>query len=262
MSLPRLCHLACQGSVTATKTEAASKMATQRSVDTTSRIHALIGVPVLVMDVGDVIVRTSRDAQYRELARRTGGDPRDVAHLVKASGLPEQLERGLISDAEFAGALGALMPRTRLTLADVRECWVAELIGLDPVVAPVAARWAGTQRLVLASNTNTLHWPVVSRLLEEAGIRAPAYLSFEIGLTKPDPRFFATIVDDHPSVAVYVDDRADNVAAATEAGMTGWLHRDPVATAAHLATVLGGEAAPATQRPVPERKDAHVHCGH
>jgi FMN phosphatase YigB (HAD superfamily) len=217
---------------------------------------------VLVMDIGDVIVQTSIGAQYRELARRIGGEARGVAELVNASGLPARLERGLISETRFTETLAELLGDPTLTLADVRECWKAELVGVDPVVAPVAARWAGQHRLILASNTNCLHWPVLLHLLEDAGIRAPAYLSFEIGATKPDPRFFARIVDEIPSVAVYVDDRPEHVAAAIESGLTGWLHRDPVTTAAHLTAVLSGGSVPAHQAPVPERKDAHVHCGH
>jgi FMN phosphatase YigB (HAD superfamily) len=191
---------------------------------------------MLVADVGDVIVRTRTGEQYRELARRTGHDAGGLAQLLTASGLPAQLEHGTIGEVEFAHELGQLLGRPGLSMSDVWECWAAEIAGIDPVVAPAMAKWAQAGRLVLASNTNVLHWSVVSQLLDEAGIKAPAYLSFELGLTKPDPRFFARIEVD--GVAVYVDDRAENVAAAQDAGMTGWLHSDSTATADHLIALL------------------------
>lgn len=220
-------------------------MATRRNVDATTdaRRPGVSGatVPVLVVDVGDVLIHTSNGAQYHELARRTGLHPQGVAQLVEASGLPHALECGEIADVEFIDAVRELLSWTRLTRQDVWQSWAAVLVGIEPIVAGVVARWAAEHRLVLASNTNALHWPVVCRMLEQAGITAPAFLSFQMGVTKPDPRFFARIIDDDPSwyaSAHFVDDRLDNVAAATACGFDGWLHRDPVATAAFLSAVL------------------------
>jgi hypothetical protein len=192
------------------------------------------------MDVGDVLVRTSSGAQYRELARRTGCHPLGLAQLVSASGLPAALECGLVDETGFVDGLRDLLCFPNLTLADVQECWAAELVAVDPLLCEVAARWAEQRCLVLASNTNPLHWPLVCRLLASAGIRAPAYVSFEMGVTKPHPRFFAMVVDDpvRYAGALYVDDRADNVAAAAAAGLTGWLHRDATKTAAYLMAAL------------------------
>lgn len=203
-------------------------MATQPGVDLSARM--------LVTDVGDVIVRTRTGEQYRELARRTGRDADGVAQLLKASGLPAQLERGTIGEAAFAHQVSELLGRPTLSTSDVWECWAAEIAGIDPIVAPVMARWADAGRLLLASNTNVLHWPVVNQLLEEAGIKAPAILSFELGVTKPDARFFAHIEPD--TTVLYVDDRPENVAAARDAGLAAWLHRDPAATAGYLTALL------------------------
>ncbi|WP_018526246.1 HAD family hydrolase [Alkalispirochaeta alkalica] len=55
------------------------------------------------------------------------------------------------------------------------------------------------------------------------------YASHHLGLVKPDPRFFLTILEDRGWQAqdtLFVDDLPENVAAARKLGITAWEYRD------------------------------------
>jgi putative hydrolase of the HAD superfamily len=67
-------------------------------------------------------------------------------------------------------------------------------------------------------------------------------ISGEVGMRKPEERIFRhtlALLGVSPQECVFVDDTAANVAAAEAVGMTAVLHRDPGATVARLAALLG-----------------------
>jgi FMN phosphatase YigB (HAD superfamily) len=193
---------------------------------------------VIIMDVGDVLIRTFPGAHYRALAQDAGADWRDVGRVIEESGLPAEFEAGRLGAAEFAAALRAALGSPALPDHRLERAW-RQIIGeADPQLAPLAAALAADDRLLLASNTNVWHWPTVCRRLAAAGIRAPACLSFEAGFVKPDPGFFRVLTRRYLGASrcmAYIDDRADNVAAAAELGLRGWQHLTPARTAAQLA---------------------------
>lgn len=192
---------------------------------------------VVVLDVGDVLVRTVPAAQYRALAARAGCDHERVSRLVDGAGIVPAFERGEMSSAGFAAAVSRVLHCPQLGVLDVRESWNAVIGEVDPLLARPARQLAMAGRLVLASNTNPYHWEVARRRLAAAGLSVPACLSFEIGRLKPDPSFFETLVTFDPRLragAVFVDDREEHVAAAICRGWTGRLHREPGQTAAYL----------------------------
>jgi putative hydrolase of the HAD superfamily len=67
-------------------------------------------------------------------------------------------------------------------------------------------------------------------------------ISAEVGMRKPEERIFllaARRLGLPPEQCVFIDDIQANVDAAGALGMAGVLHRDPVATTARLAGLLG-----------------------
>ena len=67
-------------------------------------------------------------------------------------------------------------------------------------------------------------------------------ISGEVGMRKPEEAIFrhaAEALGLAPEHCVFIDDMEANVAAATECGMTGLLHREPAATVAALQDLLG-----------------------
>ena len=113
----------------------------------------------------------------------------------------------------------------------------------DPVLAPLAARLSRDGRLILATNTNNIHWPVVLDRLEAAGIyrATPAMPSYLHRVVKPDPMYFVRLVElflEPGATALFVDDKPANVQAARDVGLAGVLHENSETTAAVISESL------------------------
>lgn len=75
------------------------------------------------------------------------------------------------------------------------------------------------------SNTNAVRWEQLSSW-PMIGLFDPRFLSFEMGLLKPDREAFDHVVarlDARADRVLFLDDSASNVAAARDAGLAGWL---------------------------------------
>ena len=196
---------------------------------------------MVVMDVGDVLIRTIPMAHYQALAGLTGLPWEQVRAALESSGARLAFATGGLTEEGFATAAGNLLGCPGIGVDAVREAWNALIANPDPVVCPITASLAGQDRLLLASNTDPFHWQLVVERLAAVGIDAPAHLSFNLGFLKPDHGFFSIVAADPrvPPGTLYVDDRIENVEAAEAAGFKGWVHSSPGETAAMLAGELG-----------------------
>jgi putative hydrolase of the HAD superfamily len=87
-----------------------------------------------------------------------------------------------------------------------------ELVAQTRVSVPVA----------VLSNTNHVHWEAGARSWRLLQMFDRAFLSFEIGLVKPDPEIFTYVADELrvvPEAVLFLDDNQLNVDAAREVGM-------------------------------------------
>jgi FMN phosphatase YigB (HAD superfamily) len=171
----------------------------------------------LVFDLGGVIVPHDNDLLYRRLAAgcRPGAEIAAVAALARDS----RYERGELSIAHLHERLSreaGYAPAWEGFVAD----WCCHL-GLDTAMLDYVERLAAQRRVLLFSNTNREHWEHLVRLTEGRLGRFEAYLSHEIGDAKPSLasfRLVAARAGIDPARSLFVDDKAENVAAARRAG--------------------------------------------
>jgi HAD superfamily hydrolase (TIGR01509 family) len=207
---------------------------------------------MVVMDIGDVLVRTVPKAHHRALAALAGRREDEVAGGIDAVAVA--FERGELSEDDMVAAVRTGLGWAGLPAGEVERAWNEVIGAVDPVVAGPAARLAAAGRLVLASNTNPFHWRLIQVRLAAAGVDCPAYLSYEIGAMKPAPAFYTALAGGGrpvPAGSVFVDDKAENVAAAHDAGLTGWVHTDPAETAERLGALLSQARRPGAHGAAP-----------
>jgi glucose-1-phosphatase len=196
---------------------------------------------LIIMDIGDVLVTTVPMAHYRLLARRVAAPWQQVQDAVEGTGVVAGFESGSVAVPEFIQAVRDALAAPELREHEVLDAWAAVIGPLDPLTTKAAACAARAGRLLLASNTNPFHWPLVRARLRLADIDTPACLSFQVGHAKPADGFFASLELLAPSLprsAVFIDDRAENVAAAMSHGLAGWQHADSARTAAYVMGLL------------------------
>ncbi|HEV2678069.1 MAG TPA: HAD-IA family hydrolase [Aliidongia sp.] len=175
--------------------------------------------PVFILDVGGVLVRHDNGLLYDRLAARCA-DPFaarqklvDAVHdeIIGTGHLSVfELHARLVFDYDFSATYEAFL--------GIWSSHFSEEPDMEPVVRALARR----HRVVLFSNTNAAHWAHVTAYYPTLAHSHHAYLSYELGLIKPDPASFRRVLeleDCRPDEVVFVDDRADNVAAAQALGM-------------------------------------------
>ena len=171
------------------------------------------------------------------------------AHGAHAPDLDSVLERIALEDHECGRLDGrgllercaALAPRP-MSLEAAHASWV-DMFELQPSMVDLARRLSERYRVYLLSNIGDLHWTHLAREYALHRIGHGALPSFLAGVMKPDQgiyseaerRFALT-----PAETVFIDDRAENIAAARRRGWYGIVH-DGYETTVALLRGLGVE---------------------
>jgi glucose-1-phosphatase len=176
-------------------------------------------IDVVLFDLGGVLIEFGGVAPMKELAGIESDD--ELWRRWLTCRWVRSFERGECSAEDFAAGVvddWALSVPPEAFLEAFREWPRGPLPGADALVQSV-------QRVVPAaclSNTNALHWQNFSRwpILDAFDFR---FLSFELGMLKPDRDVFervAQLLPAPPERVLFLDDNALNVEAAAAVGYT------------------------------------------
>jgi FMN phosphatase YigB (HAD superfamily) len=168
----------------------------------------------IVFDLGGVIVAHDNAVMVEQIASRTKATPRDVSRLIRrkdwGSGLPiADLHAELADELGYRGDWDAFA-------AD----WCCHFT-VDPAMLAYVQQLASANRVTIFSNTNAVHWDfLVAETGGELG-RFEAYLSHELGCSKPSVESFRMVAAQagiDPARCIFFDDLAENVEGARRAG--------------------------------------------
>jgi FMN phosphatase YigB (HAD superfamily) len=183
-------------------------------------------IRAIVFDIGGVLFENIQEYFLPDLARRHGLDPEHVLSLGYRHGADwglghsteEDYWRGILTDAGLdLGLMPSLIAETTAYIRPMEPTW--QIVDqLPPHLT-----------LGILSNT-TWEWVRRQRAAREWEPRFdPVLLSCELGLCKPDPAIYRLLLEriGLPGYQVlFVDDRADNLAAAAASGIQGHLFED------------------------------------
>lgn len=191
----------------------------------------------LLFDLGGVLLEIDFGRAFAAWGAAAGVPAADIAALFSFDAAYAAHERGEIS---ASGYFAALRRSLAIDLSDAQFLagWNAIFIGEVSAVRGLLAAAARRYPLYLLSNTCAVHrahwWPRFTDLLQPF---AALFLSFEIGLRKPDAEVFAHVARRigvaAPRIAFF-DDTAENVAGARRAGLQAFCVRSPADLAAAL----------------------------
>ena len=171
-----------------------------------------------LFDIGRVLLDFDFESSLSRLLPPEAGDPRE--RLARLLEYRDVFETGAIGpDAYIDWALGVL--GSEATEDEFRHAWRHIFTPNRPMWDCVRRLAAGGHRLLLFSNTNTLHCPWLFETYPEFALFHGAVLSFEAGCIKPQPEIYQFAVDRYGLVAdstLYIDDLAPNIAAGQRFG--------------------------------------------
>ena len=180
---------------------------------------------VLLFDLGKVIFDFDHMIAAKRITPYCAVKKEDIFELFFDSGLTSQYEKGEISSGDFfvrvKNALSA-----DITFEQFISIWTEifrPVAGMLEVLDALKLNY----RLYMLSNINQLHFQYLQNNFPEYFIPFEyLFLSYELGLRKPDPRIYqraADYIQKTPSSIIYTDDRADLIESARNLGFDAFV---------------------------------------
>jgi 2-haloacid dehalogenase len=188
--------------------------------------------PVVVFDLGKVLVDFDYGIATDKIARRSRFSPAQLRELLDHSPLLFRFESGLLSREEFFGEVCAACGYSG-RLDEFCAVFADIFTEIKPMTALHAALRAGGVPTYIFSNTNDIaaghireRFPFFSRF--------DGYvLSYQHGAMKPAAKIYEVVEEQTGRKGkdiVYLDDRAENVAAGLARGWQALCHETPEKT--------------------------------
>jgi putative hydrolase of the HAD superfamily len=141
-----------------------------------------------------------------------------------------KFETGHLSADEFRDYIRTIFRRSDWTDAMIDEAWNTLLLDIPRErIAKIQSLAQKGYRLFLLSNTSPIHVEATNEILRAAtgvprlnDLFEKLYLSYEMGLMKPDAAIYETLLADAGIVAqetLFLDDNAHNIASANTCGI-------------------------------------------
>jgi putative hydrolase of the HAD superfamily len=175
----------------------------------------------IIFDLGKVLIPFDFRRGYQGLGVHCPHPEPEIRRRIAATGLVELLETGRIQPDDFVRQLSAALD-LKVDYATFCAIWSSIFEGQlipDCVLESLAARY----RLVLLSNTNSIHFEMI-RANYHTLLRHfhDLVLSYEVHAMKPEPLIFRAAVERagcRPEECFYTDDIALFVEAARKEGI-------------------------------------------
>ena len=176
----------------------------------------------LYFDLGKVLLNFDHELAVHQLAKTLAATPDTVRSLLFEGPLQADYERGHVSTQQFCDVL---RKETSSKVSDAAICLAAsEIFHVNCEIMPLITGLVSTGvPMGILSNTCDAHWDyIVNRPYSLVDLFPIHVLSFQVGSSKPDGSIYqhaAKITGCRPDELFFVDDRADNVAGAINAGL-------------------------------------------
>jgi FMN phosphatase YigB (HAD superfamily) len=180
-------------------------------------------IKAVIFDLGKVIVPFDFSRAYRAMADFCPYTPEDIPKRIGAvpGDLLRRFESGQVEPQHFVEQLCEIL---ELQIEYKRFCEIFSSIFLPGALIPesLLEGLRRRYRLLLLSNTNAIHFPMVRENYPLLRHFDDYILSYQVGAMKPSPRIYEEAISRAQCAAsecFFTDDIAEYVAAARQAGM-------------------------------------------
>lgn len=180
-------------------------------------------IKAIIFDLGNVLIGFDHRIGVKKILRHTSKSTQEIYDLFFDSVFTREFEKGKISCGEFFAQVKDLLG-LEIGYDEFLPIW-NEIFFAKPEMEEFVASLNSGRRLVLLSNVNQLHYEYLTSAFPRAfNLFSPENIipSFRTGFMKPDREIYRLALDACQAEAeevVYVDDRADLIAAASGYGI-------------------------------------------
>ena len=188
----------------------------------------------IVFDLGKVILNIDFNATEREFRKFNVNNFDELYSRAKQISLFDRLEEGKITPDNFRKELRNLI-NLSLTDMQIDNAWNSMLLDFPENRIRFLESIKSKYRIFLLSNTNKIHFDVYNENFEKhygysfSTLFEKMYLSFEVGLRKPDKKIFQYLLGDSnikPNETLFIDDTSEHIEAAKTLGFNTYLLKD------------------------------------
>lgn len=183
----------------------------------------------IIFDLGDVILNIDVPVASKSFAELSGREQAEILELFSQNALFRQFETGELDEAGFRNYVRKILDFSDLSDDAIDTAWNSLLLDLPPERVELLQKLAVNYRLFLLSNTSSIHITQVNKILEAStGVEKledlfeTVFLSYEMGLMKPDPRIYQKVLEQAGLKAeetLFLDDNLANIEAASRLGI-------------------------------------------
>ena len=178
-------------------------------------------IRAIIFDLGKVLIPFEWQRGYDAFAAASPYPAEEVRRRIKETGLFDGFERGKVEPHEVAERVSNILGLS-VSFEQFREMWSSIFLPETIVPEDMLERLRGHYRLLLLSNTDSIHYHWVKERYPILGRFDASVLSFELGLRKPEPEIYREAIlraGCRPQEIFFTDDRQDNVEGALQAGI-------------------------------------------
>jgi glucose-1-phosphatase len=183
-------------------------------------------ITTVIFDIGGVLVNIDSNAFLRPL----GIEQNRISRLEKQAieRIAKEYEIGHVGNEEFFKMLDKIF-KGKHTRKKLENAWNAIVIEENSSIIPIVNAIRASYQTAILSNTNPAHFQASCDTAAILKKFSKLYLSFRIGTAKPNLKVYQYVIRDlsaEPSSFLFIDDLAENVAAAVKCGMKGIVFKD------------------------------------
>ena len=192
--------------------------------------------PVLIFDLGKVLVDFDYTIAARKIAARSSKAPEDLHAFLGSSPLLVEYESGRLARQEFFNSVSHAVG-FHGSLEEFSGYFADIFSELPPMIALHAELRRRGLKTFIFSNTNDLAVEHVRRSFPFFANFDGYIFSYEVGGMKPQPEIYAAMeamTGRRGADLIYIDDRLENIEAGAARGWRAILHETPEKTRAAL----------------------------
>lgn len=181
-----------------------------------------MAIKAIVFDCGGVLLRNGDLSPYRRWEERLGLEAGALERLLWMGDLYQRAERGVISDAEFWRRAAEGLGLSDAAEADRLRAEIWETWEIDARVLALVDRARQRYRVAMLTNATDAMEELLAERYGVADRFEAIVNSARVGTAKPDAAIYEALLKRmrlNAGDVVFVDDRAENVAAAAALGM-------------------------------------------
>ncbi len=183
----------------------------------------------IIFDLGGVLLNINPLLSLNEFSNISGIPQEELKIRLANEHVFEKFDTGSISPEEFRSDLCRIMGK-KVNNTEIDRAWNLLLLDFPLHRVQLLQQLQKNYRIYLLSNTNSIHFRHYTKEfydkhgLQMADLFDTLYLSYEIGLHKPDEGIYTYVLQNaglNPSECIFIDDSLPNLEAAAKLGIAG-----------------------------------------